>query len=93
MTGRYRVAWSRHAMEQDIAALTVAAMERGESWAAITEATDRIEQKLAADPFGQTESRVPPERIYIDRPLSVYYVVHEGKRTVVILRVVGHGTS
>ena len=93
MTRRYRVAWSRHAMEQDIAALTVAAMQRGEPWGAITEATDRIERKLAVDPIGRTESRVPPERIYIDPPLSVYYVIHEPKQMVVILRVIGHGAT
>jgi hypothetical protein len=54
---------------------------------AVTQATNRIDAVLRANPLDQGESREGESRLLIDRPLSVEYEVFEDERVVVVLTV------
>ena len=84
----YTVPW-KPAAEQQLAALWTAAADRG----AIQRAADRIDALLKRDPLSQGESRFPPMRILIERPLAVNFTVQEQDRTVLISDIWRWGRS
>jgi plasmid stabilization system protein ParE len=80
--------WWIPAAENQLAEIWMAATDRN----AVTQAADRIDTALAADPLGVGESWPDRYRVLIDMPLVVYYEVSEPDQRVRVLRVVAAGT-
>lgn len=76
------VVWSGPALEQ-LAALWDQAADR----AAITAASDRLDNQLRSDPFGAGESREFRVRIVFDPPLAALYQLDPSERRVLVLQV------
>ena len=80
--------WWIPAAEDQLAEIWMAATDRN----AVTQAADRIDTVLAANPLGAGESRADRYRVLIDLPLIVYYEVSEPDRRVRVLRVISSET-
>lgn len=80
--------WWIPAAEDQLAEIWMAAADRN----AVTQAADRIDTALSADPLGVGESRPDRYRVLIEMPLVVYYEVSEPDRRVRVLRVTAAGT-
>ncbi len=80
MATRYTVIWNRALVENDLAALVLSLMQRGQSLAPLTQAMSEIDRCLAADPSGEVESRTEYERVLIVSPLTVIYEIHEDEK-------------
>jgi hypothetical protein len=53
----------------------------------ITAAFRRINQRLRADPLGQSESRSDGQRILLETPLGIFFQLEPDGQTVSVLRV------
>ena len=79
---RYTVTWKRSAADE-LAEIWMSARDR----VAVTEAADRLDAALRADPDRYGESRGGTYRVVIVSPLAVVYDVSEADRRVRILSV------
>ena len=79
----YSVTWTPGA-EQELAAVWLAAADRN----AVTQASYRLDQDLAQDPFGRGFERSSSvDRTATDLPLGIDYEVIEDDKLVRVLRV------
>jgi hypothetical protein len=79
---KWRVEWVTTA-EDELATIWVNALDRD----VITEAANLIDQRLARDPYDESESRPNGERIAFEKPLAVRYQVIPEDRLVKVLFV------
>jgi plasmid stabilization system protein ParE len=82
----FQVIW-RNAATRGLTSIVARAMDQGLGTAAITRAVAALDQKLRQNPMGIGESRSEGERIVFERPLWVYYEVHEDEKVVIVLSV------
>lgn len=54
---------------------------------AVTDAANRIDQLLGANPHSQGESREQQTRILFERPLAAQFEIHEPDRVVEVLKI------
>jgi hypothetical protein len=80
----YRVVFLDRVTEQ-LAAIYLAAVEQGWDTAALNTALTRIESGLRRQPLQCGESRAAHERVWFERPVTVWFEVHEGEQVVVVL--------
>lgn len=79
----FTVIWPE-AMINELARQYLRAYRAG-SGTAFTEAVDRVEGRLASDPFADTESRGSDIRVIIETPVTVYFRVEAGQARVTII--------
>lgn len=78
----YAVAWKPSA-EQELAQIWLNAPDRP----AVTEAANRLDALLQADPYATSESRGGPTRILIEDPLAVLFEVDDDSHFVDVLKI------
>ncbi|MBL8800224.1 MAG: type II toxin-antitoxin system RelE/ParE family toxin [Planctomycetia bacterium] len=78
----YSVLWSPDALQN-----LLRIWERAADQEAIDRAVARIDDRLANDPVGQSESRDPGRRMLIEAPLTVVFRMNEQLRVVIVMSV------
>lgn len=78
----YKVHWLPNALRR-LAEAWLQARDRE----AVTQAANRIDERLRRDPFGESESRSGNDRILHEAPLGVLLRVFPDKKLVVVLSV------
>jgi hypothetical protein len=78
----YFVVWVPDAL-RELMALATAARDPD----VIDRAAMRIDQKLATDPKGESESRDQDRRVLVEPPLVVFFSMDPARRAVIVLSV------
>ena len=86
MVGPFKVIWKHRTLQHSIANIVLRVMQSGGDTGAITQAMASVDQLLAKDPLGCSESRDDFERILIAQPLVVDFEIYEEEKVVYILR-------
>lgn len=82
----FRMNWLPEALAQ-LADAWATAADRN----AVTEASRRLDQRLARDPFGEGESRAGADRIAFEAPLRVLYRIDAAARVVHVVSLGVYG--
>jgi len=53
----------------------------------ITTACHKVDQRLQADPWDQSESRFENTRVLLEPPITAYCEIHDQAKTVVVLKM------
>lgn len=80
----FEVEWAEDALSE---LATIWTSADSDLRAAVTAATNQIDQHLQADPLGVGESRPDGRRVHFVPPLGLIYRLHEDEQTVIVSRV------
>jgi hypothetical protein len=80
----YRVIFLDRATDQ-LAGVYLAAVEQGWDVAELNATLARMDAGLRRDPLHYGESRAGRTRVWVERPVTVHYEVHEDEQLVLVL--------